>query len=70
MTFTDEDSSQATKGAVHGALLTVAAFCAVYNACAWHKRCKRHLKVNTLVYAALIAWEVWQIKQHVGSGEE
>lgn len=63
--FTDKGQGEVTKGAVHGALLTIATLCAVYNACASRvRKDEHHLKVNAVVYTALIAFEVWQIREH------
>lgn len=65
--FTDGASSNGTKGAVHGAVLTLAALCAIYNACAWGKRRERHLAVNAVVYGALVAFEVRNVRHHCQS---
>lgn len=62
--FTDCDQSNATKGAVHGALGTLAALCAVYNSCAWLRRQERHLAVNAVAYWALVAFELLNVKRH------
>ena len=46
---------------MHAAALGLAAVCGLYNAAAWLSRRERHLAMNTLMYAALIAVE----HQHV-----
>lgn len=66
MSFTDAHSSEGTKGAVHGALLTVAAMCSVYNACAFRARGGGRLAFNACVYAALVMFEGYQISRHCG----
>ena len=65
--FTDSSNSNGTKGAVHGALLTLAALCMTYNAAAWYARRQRHSWVNAGFYAAVIGVEVYQIGRHVAS---
>lgn len=64
MAFTDAGSSEATKGAVHGALFTLAALCAVYNGCAYLKRREPHLVRNAVVYSALMVYEVVNVRHH------
>ena len=65
--ITDSGTSEATKAAVHGALLTLAALCGVYNGCAWLKRRERHLATNLLLYASLVAFEAYQVTHHFAS---
>jgi hypothetical protein len=50
---------------VHALALGVAALCGVYNAAAWLSRRERHLAVNTLMYAALIAFEQQHVSHHI-----
>jgi hypothetical protein len=50
---------------VHALALGVAAVCGVYNAAAWLSRRERHLAVNTLMYAALIAFEQQHVSHHM-----
>lgn len=64
MNFVDSRNSNAVKGAVHGALLSLATLCAVYNATAWRARKESHLARNAWVYSALVVFEGYQISQH------
>ena len=50
---------------VHALALGVAALCGVYNAAAWLSRRERHLAVNTVMYAALIAFEQQHVAHHI-----
>ena len=50
---------------VHALALGVAALCGLYNAAAWLSRRERHLAVNTLMYAALIAFERQHVSHHI-----
>src|SRR3954469_16456396 len=50
---------------VHALSLAVAALCGVYNAAAWLSRRERHLAVNTVMYAALIAFEQQHVVHHI-----
>ena len=50
---------------VHALALGVAALCGVYNAAAWLSRRERHLAVNTVMYAALIAFEQQHVSHHI-----
>ena len=50
---------------VHAAALGLAALCGVYNAAAWLLRRDRHLAVNTVIYAALIAIEHQHVTHHL-----
>lgn len=72
--FTDAGSSEATKGAVHGAVAALVMLCGAYNALAWIRRRQPHLALNVLVYGALLAFEVYQVKRHgehaVGEDED
>ena len=49
---------------VHAAALALAALCGLYNAAAWLSRRERHLAMNTLMYAALIAIEHQHVAHH------
>jgi len=64
MNFVDRRNSNAVKGAVHGALLTIATLCAVYNATAWRERREPHLVMNAWIYTALVVFEGYQIGRH------
>ena len=50
---------------VHAAALGLAALCGIYNAAAWLSRRERHLAVNTVIYAALIALEHQHVTHHI-----
>jgi len=50
---------------VHAVALGVAALCGLYNAAAWLSRRERHLAVNTVMYAALIAFEQQHVSHHI-----
>jgi hypothetical protein len=50
---------------VHALALGVAALCGAYNAAAWLSRRERHLAVNTIMYAALIAFERQHVSHHI-----
>ena len=50
---------------VHALALAVAALCGAYNAAAWLSRRDRHLAVNTVLYAALIAFEQQHVSHHI-----
>ena len=62
--FTDADSSQATKAAVHGAVFALVALCCGYNLLAYRARGERHSAINAIVYGGLLIWEVLQIRHH------
>src|SRR5882757_2803537 len=49
---------------VHALALGVAALCGAYNAAAWLSRRESHLAVNTVMYAALIAFEQQHVSHH------
>jgi hypothetical protein len=53
------------KLAVHAVALGVAAVCFAYNAAAWLSRRERHLAVNTVMYAALVAFEQQHVSHHI-----
>src|SRR5882724_8666424 len=50
---------------VHGLALGLAALCGLYNAAAWLSRREQHLAVNTVLYAALIAFEQQHVTHHI-----
>ena len=50
---------------VHAAALGLAAVCGIYNAAAWLSRRERHLAINTVMYAALIAFEQQHVSHHI-----
>ena len=58
-------SCEELKLGVHATALGIAALCGIYNAAAWLSRRERHLAVNAVLYAALIAWEHQHVAHHV-----
>jgi hypothetical protein len=50
---------------VHAMALGLAALCGAYNAAAWLSRRERHLAVNAMLYAALIAFEHQHVTHHI-----
>jgi hypothetical protein len=50
---------------VHALALGVAALCGAYNAAAWVSRRERHLAINTILYAALVAFEQQHVSHHL-----
>jgi len=50
---------------VHGLTLGLAALCGLYNAAAWLSRREQHLAVNTVLYAALMAFEQRHVSHHI-----
>jgi hypothetical protein len=50
---------------VHALALGVAALCGAYNAAAWLSRRERHLAINTVMYAVLIAFEQQHVSHHI-----
>ena|SRR5258708_5183981 len=58
-------SCEELKLGVHALALGVAALCGAYNAAAWLSRREPHLAVNTVMYAALIAFEQQHVSHHI-----
>jgi len=58
-------SCEPLKLGVHGAALGLAVVMGAYNAAAWLSRREHHLAVNTVLYAALIAFEHRHVAHHV-----
>jgi hypothetical protein len=50
---------------VHAAALGLATVCGLYNAAAWLSRREQHLAINTVLYAALIAFEQCHVAHHI-----
>jgi hypothetical protein len=50
---------------VHAMALGLAAVCGAYNAAAWLSRREKHLAVNAMLYAALIAFEHQHVAHHI-----
>jgi hypothetical protein len=55
------------KATVHAAAFGLAIVMGVYNAAAWFRRRERHLAINTVLYAALTAWEQKNVAHHLAS---
>lgn len=64
MNFSDPGNAESTKGAVHGALGTLAILCAVYNGISWWSRREKHLAVNAIVYTGLVLYEIRTVTHH------
>jgi hypothetical protein len=65
MQMLQNGSCERLKTGVHAASLALAAVCGLYNAAAWLSRRQVHLAVNTILYAALIAWEQQHVLHHL-----
>jgi hypothetical protein len=50
---------------VHATALSLAALCGLYNAAAWLSRRERHLALNAVMYAALVAVEQRHVAHHI-----
>ena len=50
---------------VHAMALGLAALCGAYNAAAWLSRREKHLAINAMLYAALIAFEHQHVTHHI-----
>ena len=53
------------KAGVHATALGLAVVMGLYNAAAWLTRREQHLAVNTVLYAALVAWEQKHVAHHI-----
>lgn len=58
-------SCEELKLGVHAMALALAAVCGAYNAAAWLSRREKHLAVNAVLYAALIAFERQHVAHHI-----
>src|SRR5437867_11736401 len=58
-------TSEGLKAGVHATALGLAVVMGLYNAAAWLSRREQHLAVNTVLYAALIAWEQKHVAHHI-----
>jgi hypothetical protein len=65
--FLEPGSCETLKATVHAAAFGLAIVMGVYNAAAWLRRRERHLAINTVLYAALTAWEQKNIAHHLAS---
>ena len=70
LTILQHGECESLKAAVHGATLGLAVVMGLYNAAAWIGRRERHLAVNTILYALLIAWEREHVAHHLASLRE
>jgi len=50
---------------LHAGALGLAVVMGVYNAAAWLVRRERHLAVNAILYAAMVAWEREHVAHHL-----
>ena len=50
---------------IHATTLGLATLCGLYNAAAWLSRRERHLALNAVMYAALIAIEQRHVVHHI-----
>jgi hypothetical protein len=60
-------SCETLKASVHAAAFGLAIVMGVYNAAAWLRRRETHLAINTVLYAALTAWEQKNVAHHLHS---
>lgn len=58
-------SCERLKAGVHATALGLAALMGLYNAAAWLSRRQTHLAINTVLYAALTAWEQKHVSHHL-----
>ena len=65
--FLEPGSCETLKATVHAAAFGLAIVMGVYNAAAWFRRRERHLAINTVLYAALTAWEQKNVAHHLAS---
>ena len=65
--FLEPGSCETLKATVHAAAFGLAIVMGVYNAAAWLRRRERHLAINTVLYAALTAWEQKNVAHHLAS---
>jgi hypothetical protein len=65
--FLEPGSCEALKASVHAAAFGLAIVMGVYNAAAWLRRRETHLAINTVLYAALTAWEQKNVAHHLHS---
>ena len=66
MSLFDSGECEALKCSVHASLGLFGLLCLGYNAIAYVRRGQAHLGVNTVVYAALVAYEVAKTRTHCG----
>jgi hypothetical protein len=57
------------KCGVHGAAAVIAGMCAAYNIAAWCFRRDRHLRINAVVYALAVVWELKHTLHHLRACE-
>ena len=60
-------TSEGLKAGVHATALGLVFVMGIYNAAAWLRRRERHLAVNAVLYAALMAWEQKHVAHHLAA---
>lgn len=70
LTVLQHGTCEGLKAGMHATTLGLAITMGLYNAAAWMTRRERHLAVNTILYAALIAWEREHVARHLASRRE
>jgi hypothetical protein len=66
----DHGNCEPLKAAVHATTLALAVVMGLYNAAAWMRRRQRHLAINAVLYAALVAWEREHVVHHLALCKE
>ena len=70
MAFLDPDEAHAVKGAIHGAMLTLAAMIWAYNVgCLWRRPAARH-GLNVVTFSWVIVLELLNLRRHVPCDHE
>jgi hypothetical protein len=69
-TFCSSGKAESVKGGVHAAATAIVGVMAVYNAVAWCFRRERHLRWNTVIYTAALAFEIRQTRRHFKRQEQ
>lgn len=60
----DPGQHEPLKGAIHGALLTLALVYGLYNLYAWRHRRVGRLGANAMLYGLIVGFEVGQVMRH------
>jgi hypothetical protein len=67
MQILNNGSYETFKAGLHATALGLAGVMGLYNAAAWLQRREPHLAINTVLYAALMAWEQQHVAHHLRS---